>query len=191
MKFHCQLWYDRRIDDDDERSTRKGGRRRKSPKVLLARGPRYLWNGKLPPGDSPHMLECSLPKRIGSGMGGMKGSTASASDVSEVSVPVAVSITQQPCDAATNVLRVYGGGGGDEKGKNKKKKDFAVCLKFLSVTHMDRRAALRWVATSQVTEFRLHPFHTKKNPPRKIGGVVGAAEDPGCGRGVRLRARRR
>ena len=61
--------------------------------------------------------------------------------------PEAATVVLDPCEEATNVLKVHdrrrggGGGGGTEGGDSSS--DFAVCLKFLSATHVDRPVALR------------------------------------------------
>ncbi len=98
------------------------------PLVVRAQTPpMFLWSSDLP-GDVPHIVSCPI---------------------GELSVkPAAVSLVGRPCHAATNVMRIHNVLVKEEK---KEKEDFAVCLKFLSVSHRDNETAWRYVCTSDIS----------------------------------------
>ncbi|XP_052751685.1 uncharacterized protein LOC113512252 [Galleria mellonella] len=133
---HCQLWFEERT----------------APVVVRNLEYKYVWNSKW--GNyrdhvlQPYLLACVLPQEV------------------QHLVPASVSIVENPCDRATNNLRVHY----DRPDPAVGRKEFAVCVKGLDFLHEDLSVRLvEWIEFVRLMgadkvffyELQVHPNITK------------------------------
>ncbi|KAM3957850.1 LOW QUALITY PROTEIN: uncharacterized protein ACR2FA_008117 [Aphomia sociella] len=133
---HCQLWFEERV----------------APVVVRNLEYKYVWNSKW--GNyrdhvlQPYLLACVLPQEV------------------RHLVPASVSIVENPCDRATNNLRVHN----DRPDPAVGRKEFAVCVKGLDFLHEDLSVRLvEWIELVRLMgadkvffyELQVHPNITK------------------------------
>lgn len=133
---HCQLWFEERDQ----------------PVVVRNLEYKYVWNSKW--GNyrdrvlQPYLLACVLPAEV------------------RHLVPASVSLVENPCDRATNNLRVHY----DPPAPGKARGDFAVCVKGLDFLHEDLSVRLvEWIELVRLLgaekvyfyELQVHPNITK------------------------------
>ncbi|XP_041971724.1 uncharacterized protein LOC121727796 isoform X1 [Aricia agestis] len=136
LATHCQLWFEER----------------EAPVVVRNLEYKYVWNSKW--GNyrdgvlQPYLLACVLP-----------------ADVRHL-VPASVSIVVDPCDRATNNLRVHY----DRPPPPAAQREFAVCVKGLDFLHEDLSVRLvEWIELIRLLgadkiffyELQVHPNITK------------------------------
>ncbi|XP_046963761.1 uncharacterized protein LOC124532751 isoform X1 [Vanessa cardui] len=136
MTTHCQLWFEER----------------EAPVVVRNLEYKYVWNSKW--GNyrdgvlQPYLLACVLPAEV------------------RHLVPASVSIVVDPCDRATNNLRVHY----DRPRPPLAQKEFAVCVKGLDFLHEDLSVRLvEWIEVIRLMgadkiffyELQVHPNITK------------------------------
>ncbi|XP_063547611.1 uncharacterized protein LOC134755065 [Cydia strobilella] len=143
---YCQLWF-------EERS---------SPVLVLILEYVYMWprvwgnyrDGVL----LPYLIACVLP-----------------ADVRALR-PAAVSLVEQPCDRATNCLRVH-----FDEPPDRTQKEFAVCVKGLDFLHEDLSVRLvEWIELLRLLgadkvffyEFQVHPNISKVLAYYRARGIV-------------------
>ncbi|CAH2986506.1 unnamed protein product [Chilo suppressalis] len=135
LATHCQLWFEERD----------------APVVVRNLEYKYVWNSKW--GNyrdrvlQPYLMACVLPQEV------------------RHLVPASVSIVENPCDRATNNLRVH-----YQRPPAEEKKEFAVCVKGLDFLHEDLSVRLvEWIELVRLLgadkiffyELQVHPNITK------------------------------
>ncbi|CAK1590094.1 unnamed protein product [Parnassius mnemosyne] len=136
LATHCQLWFEER----------------EAPVVVRNLEYKYVWNSKW--GNyrdhvlQPYLLACVLPAEV------------------RHLIPASVSIVENPCDRATNNLRVHY----DRPSPPAPRKEFAVCVKGLDFLHEDLSVRLvEWIEIVRILgadkiffyELQVHPNITK------------------------------
>ncbi|CAG5047500.1 unnamed protein product [Parnassius apollo] len=136
LATHCQLWFEER----------------EAPVVVRNLEYKYVWNNKW--GNyrdhvlQPYLLACVLPAEV------------------RHLIPASVSIVENPCDRATNNLRVHY----DRPTPPAPRKEFAVCVKGLDFLHEDLSVRLvEWIEIVRILgadkiffyELQVHPNITK------------------------------
>ncbi|CAD0204137.1 unnamed protein product [Chrysodeixis includens] len=147
LATHCQLWFEERD----------------APVVVRNLEYKYVWNSKW--GNyrdrvlQPYLLACVLPAEV------------------RHLVPASVSLVENPCDRATNNLRVHY----DRPAPPAQRKDFAICVKGLDFLHEDLSVRIvEWIELVRQMgadkiffyELQVHPNITKVLDYYAAEGVV-------------------